>query len=201
MSQGRMFWGDLETTGLDVAHDVILQVGIAVTDSDLNVLDQREWYFKSTAIQRRWDHLEFHAKEFEESDYTWPYRQHTETGLWEKCQSEGVSPAEGSEQITLYLEDMLISPQDPMCGSSVHFDRAFLKAHLPRVEKMFGYRNIDISTIKELAKRWNPATVPTSSPRHQPVHLAQNDLLNTLDEARSYRDQFLRLASSNSVSG
>lgn len=189
MTDNLMFWTDLETTGLSAEEDVILQVSFALTDLNFDVLAQRTWYI--------WDEDARQLYEEHKAANTYVYQMHVKSGIWEDCRDLGRSNVTVMSEIVGWLTTYdLDSSSDPLCGSSVHFDRAFLKAQIPAVEAMFHYRNIDISSVKELCRRLSPtafARMPEESgPMDEPLHRAENDVLNTINEARWYSDNFFR---------
>lgn len=166
-------WVDLETTGLDPQNDVILEIGVQLTLDDLTFVNS-----DSAVIQ--------HFGTLALPDLV--QKMHTKNGLLAELRYG--EPLAEAELRMIALLQALPEPS-PMCGSSVHFDRGFLKKHMPRLEAMFHYRNIDISTVKELAARWlpmNPTLASIPVPVPQKLHRVDPDLEDTIAEASFYRD-------------
>lgn len=174
-----MFWVDLETTSIDPDRGHIAEVGVVVTREDLTVVD--DWSAVFPMHRTEWDHLRVASPDL--------YESHRSTGLIDACATtDQLSCARVGDGLLDFLTGYMplgSGPRPPMCGSSVHFDRAWLTRHLPTVANLFGYRNIDISTVRELAIRWRPDLVVPSLPK---PHRALRCLRNTLTEASHYRD-------------
>lgn len=180
----RFIWVDIETTGLDPYNDLLLEIGFRVTDTDLNLIAEHDWQIWDDQIaEGGWD--EFIQK------------MHTKSGLFDDCNSHGLDITTVQQEVTGWLKEFEITKSDPMCGSSVQFDRSFIGAHLPLVHDLFSYRNIDISTIKELCRRLNPVLYgkleghPAVTKRE--LHRALPDLQDTISEANFYFQEFLIL--------
>ena len=173
-------WIDLETTGLDPRVDHILEVGVIITNDKLEYIDALELLVRAPEGCRGL------ASEYVQ-------KLHDKTGLWDACaSSSAMSVMDAEERIgkfmATYFEDPANKP--PLGGSSVHFDRSFLAYWMPSVHNEFHYRNIDVSTIKELVKHIAPdKAYDTGNPEDKP-HRAIQDLHNTLSELRYYVDTF-----------
>lgn len=170
------FFVDLETTGLDAQKDNILELGIIVTDLRLDKLSGRSWYCDPPS-------------NYKEKMDPVVVEMHTKNGL-----IQAIDEGRGIDLRTvagLALEFCHVFESNlgefPLCGSSIHFDRAFLKHHLSSFESSFFRRNIDVSTIKELVKRWHPSRLPAKS---QSGHRALADLEFTIEELRHYKSEF-----------
>jgi len=160
-------------TGLDCQLDQILEIATIVTDADLNVIAQGP----VLAIQVAPEHL----NQMDE----WNTRTHTNSGLVGRCLSSDVS-IEQAEKMTLeFLSQHLGSKESPMCGNSICQDRRFLARQMPTLEAFFHYRNLDVSTLKELGLRWAPAVV--SGFAKEARHQALADIQESIDELRHYR--------------
>ncbi|TKR33306.1 oligoribonuclease [Luteimonas gilva] len=171
--EGRLIWIDLEMTGLDTDRDSILEIATVVTDSQLNVLAEGPEF----AIAHPLSALEAMDE--------WNRNQHGKSGLWKRVLEEGVTMAE-AERLTLdFLRQWLNPNQSPMCGNSICQDRRFLHRQMPALEKFFHYRNLDVSTIKELARRWAPDVL--SGVRKESAHTALSDVRDSIEELRHYR--------------
>lgn len=169
-------WVDIETTGLDIENDKLLEVGLAVTLDDLTLLRKVSFVV----------HLPF-------QNYPMPElvrNMHTKNGLLSECQF-GASRLDVEQQLVAVMHSLPSGggmAAYPMCGSSVHFDRAFLKMHMPRFEALFHYRNIDVSTVKELVNRWYPGGSDLHRPPQQKLHRVDPDLTDTIAEAAFYKE-------------
>ncbi len=185
-------WVDTETFGLDFENDPIIEVGLCLTAPDLTVIDQAAWRIWSHRHERRLEAME-------PGDFV--FEMHTASGLFEAARTLGQysTPRQAEESITYWLQEKGVTKAHPMCGSSVQFDRQMLAAQMPQVESVFSYRNIDISTLKELCRRVNPEMYAGLEEDVVPAkrHRALPDLKDTIAEARWYFDNFLWLAADN----
>lgn len=170
---GRLVWIDLEMTGLDTGRDSILEIATVVTDSDLNVLAEGP----ECAIA--------HPLAVLEAMDDWNRNQHGHSGLWRRVLEEGVPPAEAEARTLAFLQAWLGPRQSPMCGNSICQDRRFLHRQMPALERFFHYRNLDVSTIKELARRWAPQVL--AEVRKASAHTALSDVHDSIAELRHYR--------------
>ncbi len=177
-SPGNLVWIDLETTGLDPESRVILEIACLVTDKDLDeVGDGIDLVV----------HQEGHA--IGQLD-PWCTRQHAASGLLEASRASTVSLTEAEAEALAYVKRYCLSKKAPLCGNSVCFDRRFLIRHMPKLETYLHYRNVDVSSIKELARRWRPAVAETMTKRSR--HRALDDLRESIAELRLYRDAFFK---------
>ncbi len=168
-----LVWVDIETTGLDPDECDILELGLVVTDKALQIVDQKSWLIKPVSL----DLLKLNK---------FVVDTHTRNGLFAEVAELGQLRSVAVHEACLWLAQG-DGDKSPMCGSSVHFDRTFLQKHCPSLCNQFHYRNIDISTIKELAKRFNPSLLE-NMPAPQAEHRALPDLYDTLAEARHYME-------------
>ena len=172
-SQDRLIWIDLEMTGLDTERDGILEIATVVTDGQLNVLAEGP----ELAIA--------HPLATLEAMDDWNRNQHGKSGLWRRVLEEGVPLAEAEARTLAFLLEWVPANASPMCGNSICQDRRFLHRLMPALERHFHYRNLDVSTIKELARRWSPRVLAgvekTSS------HTALSDVRDSIEELRHYR--------------
>lgn len=180
LGDGRMIWIDLEMTGLDTDHDRILEIATIVTDAQLNVLAEGP----ELAIAQSLDTLE--------AMDDWNRNQHTRSGLWRRSLEEGVGLAEAEARTLEFLSQWVSPRRSPMCGNSICQDRRFLHRLMPRLEKYFHYRNLDVSTLKELARRWAPQVL--EGVRKQASHTALSDVRDSIEELRHYRRHMAALA-------
>lgn len=175
----RLIWIDLEMSGLDPDNDKILEAALVVTDAaletvaeasvlvvrqDVDVLDRMDGWNKST---------------------------HGKSGLIDKVRASALSEADVEERMLRFLDQHVPPKASPMCGNSVCQDRRFLARHMPRLEAYFHYRNLDVSTIKELARRWKPDLLKGFS--KQGKHEALSDIYESIAELKYYREHFLKI--------
>ena len=172
----RLIWIDLEMTGLDTGSDSILEIATIVTDADLQILAEGP----ELAI--------VHPVERLEAMDDWNRNQHRRSGLWNRVVASDVDMAEAERRTLEFLEQWVAAGASPMCGNSICQDRRFLHRLMPRVEKHFHYRNLDVSTIKELARRWAPKVLAGVS--KEAAHTALSDVRDSIAELRHYR-QFM----------
>lgn len=171
--EGHLIWIDLEMTGLDTDRDSIIEIATVVTDAQLNVLADGP----ELAIA--------HPLATLESMDDWNRTQHAKSGLWQRV-LESRASLQQAETLTLeFLRAWVPCGQSPMCGNSICQDRRFLHRLMPGLEQYFHYRNLDVSTIKELAKRWAPAVAVGI--HKQSAHTALSDVRDSIDELRHYR--------------
>lgn len=174
-----LIWIDLEMTGLDPDRDVIIEMATIVTDSDLNTLAEGP----VIAIHQ--------PEEILAGMDEWNTRQHGQSGLTQRVRESTVSMAEAEAQTLAFLEQWVPKRSSPICGNSICQDRRFLYRHMPRLEGYFHYRNLDVSTLKELAARWAPQVRESSKKGN--THLALDDIRESIAELRHYRDHFIKL--------
>lgn len=174
-----LIWIDLEMTGLDPDRDVIIEMATIVTDSDLNTLAEGP----VIAIHQ--------PEEILAGMDEWNTRQHGQSGLTQRVRESTVSMAEAEAQTLAFLEQWVPKRSSPICGNSICQDRCFLYRHMPRLEGYFHYRNLDVSTLKELAARWAPQV--RESFKKGNTHLALDDIRESIAELRHYRDHFIKL--------
>ncbi|TZF89843.1 oligoribonuclease [Cognatilysobacter lacus] len=172
----RLIWIDLEMTGLDTDNDSILEIATVVTDAELNILAEGP----ELAIAHP-------VAQLEAMD-TWNRNQHRRSGLWERVVASNVSLADAEARTVAFLAQWVAAGASPMCGNSICQDRRFLHRLMPRVEKHFHYRNLDVSTIKELARRWAPQVF--AGVTKESAHTALSDVRDSIAELRHYR-QFM----------
>ncbi|MGI9305504.1 MAG: oligoribonuclease [Gammaproteobacteria bacterium] len=174
-----LIWIDLEMTGLNPLEDRIIEIATVVTDKDLNQLAQGPVVaiFQQTAVLDSMDE--------------WNTRQHGESGLVRRVQSSTLDEAEAEEVTLAFLAHHVPQGISPMCGNSICQDRRFLARWMPALEAFFHYRNLDVSTLKELASRWRPDVAKGLTKESR--HLALDDIRDSIEELKYYRDAFLRV--------
>nr|WP_295375688.1 oligoribonuclease [Pseudoxanthomonas sp.] len=176
----RLIWIDLEMTGLDTGQDSILEIATVVTDSQLNVLAEGP----ELAIA--------HPLEALEGMDDWNRNQHRKSGLWQRVLDSQVTLGQAEAMTVAFLIEWVPANASPMCGNSICQDRRFLHRLMPRLEKYFHYRNLDVSTLKELARRWAPPVL--EGVRKQAAHTALSDVRDSIEELRHYRKHLAELA-------
>lgn len=176
-------WIDCEMTGLNVEHDTILSISCFVTDAQLNLLDSQGW-----------DATIHHDKSTLDRMNDWCINTHGKSGLTAACISSATTPREASSGLLEYIKKYVSEPRRALlAGNSVHCDKEFLKKPpYDDVMGYLGYRILDVSSIKEAARRWAPAETLTRVPKKQGLHQAREDVLESIAEARYYRDTFFR---------
>lgn len=175
-----LIWIDLEMTGLDTQTDVIIEIATIVTDGQLNTLAEGPV-------------LAIHQPESVLSAMDeWNQRTHGQSGLIERVKNSKINE-QMAEQATLeFLNEFVPSRTSPMCGNSICQDRRFLARCMPQLEAFFHYRNLDVSTLKELARRWVPELV--KGVQKKGVHLALDDIRESIEELRYYREHLFKLS-------
>ncbi len=177
-----LVWIDLEMTGLEPERERIIEVATLVTDNDLNLIAEGPMI----AVHQ--------SDELLAAMDDWNQKTHGESGLVERVKQSRIDTAEAERQTLEFLRAYVAPRSSPMCGNSVHQDRRFLEREMPELLAFFHYRNLDVSTLKELAKRWNPGALAGFSKRN--THQALDDIRESLAELAHYRNTFLRLAGS-----
>ncbi|SER66549.1 oligoribonuclease [Vreelandella subterranea] len=175
----RLVWIDLEMTGLDPDKERIIEVATLVTDANLNVVAEGP-----VIAVKQPDSLLAQMDD-------WNQKTHGESGLVARVKASAVETAEAEQQTLDFLRQYVTPGSSPMCGNSIHQDRRFLEREMPALWAFFHYRNLDVSTVKELAKRWNPGAL--AGFKKQNVHLAMDDIKESIAELSHYRSTFLRL--------
>ena len=173
----------MEMTGLNPDRDKIIEIAMIITDSDLNVLAQSKVY----AIHQSDEILNNMDK--------WNTDTHTRTGLVERVKSSTYTETQVETELLQFMQTWLPEKATPMCGNTIHQDRRFMVRHMPKLENYFHYRNLDVSTIKELARRWSPAVYKGVVKKGS--HKALDDIVESIEELKHYRDTFFRLPEKN----
>ena len=176
----RLIWIDLEMSGLRPDHDRILEVALIVTDHELDVVAQAPVYVlhQDDAVLDGMD--------------AWNQSTHARSGLIGKVRASGATEAEVEQAALAFLREHVPAKASPMCGNSICQDRRFLARFMPSLEAWFHYRNLDVSTLKELARRWKPELMKGIPKEGR--HEALADVLESIAELRYYREHFLRLS-------
>lgn len=173
-----LIWVDMEMTGLDPDTDRIIEVAVVVTDAELNVLGEGP----VLAIHQ--------PDEVLDAMDSWNKGTHGRSGLIDRVKASTVTEADAELQLIDFLKLYVPSGKSPMCGNSICQDRRFMVRGMPALEAFFHYRNLDVSTLKELCRRWKPQ-VASGFKKHQ-KHTALADILESIEELRYYREHFIK---------
>jgi oligoribonuclease len=180
MKADNLIWIDLEMTGLDTQTDHIIEIATIVTDGSLRVLAEGP----VLAIHQTDDVLAAMDE--------WNRTTHGGTGLLERARQSPLTAADAEAQTLAFLAEHAATGTSPMCGNSICQDRRFLAREMPALEKFFHYRNLDVSTVKELARRWAPEVM--SGVQKNSTHLALDDIRESIQELEHYRRHFFRVS-------
>jgi len=168
-----LIWIDLEMTGLDTDQDEIIEIATLVTDKQLNILQEGPTHAIHVPLERL------------QGMDDWNRKQHTKSGLWQRVLDSSVDLSFAQADTLAFLKRHVPERMSPMCGNSICQDRRFLHRQMPELERFFHYRNLDVSTLKELAKRWSPATL--AGYNKGSTHLAMADIRDSVAELAHYR--------------
>ena len=177
ISEDNLVWLDLETTGLDPNREHILEIATIVTNSNLDILAEGPVF----AIHQ--------PNEVLEAMDNWNTSNHTASGLIERVKSIGVTEKKAETETLAFLKNYVPEGKSPLCGNSVCQDRRFLHRHMAILDQFFHYRHLDVSTLKILAQRWAPQIMSGFIKESQ--HLAMQDIRDSIEELRYYRDHLL----------
>ena len=175
----KLVWMDLEMTGLDPERDRILEVATIITDAHLDILAEGPVFYVRQSERQLLGMDE------------WNTQHHTESGLVDLVRSQGVSEAEAEAGTLEFLKQHVAPGQSPLCGNSIGQDRRFLVKYMPALEDYLHYRNLDVSTVKELAARWRPDVAAGVVKAN--THRALDDIKESIEELRYYRQHFFRI--------
>ena len=174
-----LIWIDMEMSGLSPDNDRVLEVAIVITDAQLNVVAEGP-----VRVVHQPDDV------FERMD-SWNKSTHKKSGLIDRAKAAIQNEAEVEAELIAFLAQHLPENTSPMCGNSICQDRRFLARHMPKLEAFFHYRNLDVSTLKELAKRWKPAIMAGFTKHGK--HEALADIHESIEELKYYKGKFLNL--------
>lgn len=175
-----LVWVDMEMSGLDPDKDVVLEVALVVTDKDLNLVEEGPVLVvhQSDAVLDAMD--------------SWNNSTHGKSGLIDKVKASPLAEADVENQMIEFMKKHVGERKSPMCGNSICQDRRFMARHLPKLEAYFHYRNLDVSTLKELAARWRPELKDGFKKANN--HTALADIHESIEELKYYREHFIRMS-------
>jgi oligoribonuclease len=175
----RLVWLDMEMTGLDPEKERIIEVAVVVTEPDLTVVAEGPVLVvhQSEALLQAMD--------------KWNQSTHGKSGLIERVRASVLTEDEVQTQLIAFLKQHVPTGKSPLCGNSVSQDRRFMYKYMPKLEQFFHYRTVDVSTIKELSRRWHPSLLKGFEKKSR--HEALADIYESIDELRYYREHFIRL--------
>lgn len=172
-----LVWVDMEMTGLDPDQDRILEIAALVTDKDLNILAEGPVFaiHQSDAVLDKMDN--------------WNKGTHSRSGLIERVRATSITEADAEQALIAFLKRYVPTGKSPMCGNSICQDRRFMARGMPKLEAFFHYRNLDVSTLKELCRRWKPEVLKGF--KKQQKHEALADIIESVEEMKYYREHFI----------
>ncbi|MEW6678426.1 MAG: oligoribonuclease [Pseudomonadota bacterium] len=175
-----LVWLDMEMSGLDPDNDKVLEIALIVTDKDLNVVAEGP-----VLVVHQPDSV------LDGMD-SWNKGTHGKSGLIDKVKASPLSEADVEQQVLAFMEQHVPKRTSPMCGNSICQDRRFLARHMPQLEAYFHYRNLDVSTLKELAARWRPELKDGFKKANS--HTALADIIESIEELKYYREHFIKVS-------
>ncbi len=177
--QNNLVWLDMEMTGLNPDTDKIIEAAMIITDKDLNILAQSPVYVihQSDEILGGMDE--------------WNTNTHTRTGLIDRVKASTFNEEQVEKELLEFMRQWVPERTAPMCGNTIHQDRRFMARWMPQLEQYFHYRNVDVSTLKELARRWKPEVVKGVVKKG--AHQALDDIQESIEEMKYYREHFIKL--------
>jgi oligoribonuclease len=173
-----LVWIDLEMTGLDTTRDEILEIATVVTDSQLNIVAQGP----VIAIH--------HPDALLAAMDDWNQRTHAGSGLIERVRASVIDTRDAEQQTLAFIQQYVPKNRSPLCGNSICQDRRFLARLMPRLDEWLHYRNLDVSSVKELARRWRPEVYSGFEKKN--THKALDDILESIAELKYYREHFIK---------
>lgn len=178
-----LVWLDMEMTGLDPEREKIIEVAVIITDSDLNIVEEGPdlVVHQGPAVLNRMDQ--------------WNKKQHGGSGLIAAVRKSKVSVKEAETKVLEFLKKHCAEGKSPLCGNSVHHDKRFIIKYMPKLAKFLHYRIVDVSTVKELTKRWYSDKKNKKLPAKNGAHRAMDDVRESIEELRQLRKFFFKRSS------
>lgn len=173
-----LVWMDMEMSGLEPDRDVILEIATLITDAALAVVAE------GPVLVVHQPDIVLDAMD------DWNREHHGASGLTARVRASRLTAADAEAQTLAFVSAHCTARSSPLCGNSIHQDRRFLARYMPQLDRYLHYRNVDVSTIKELVRRWYPDGPPPPEKKH--AHLALEDIRESIDELRFYRAQYFR---------
>ncbi|ANN77131.1 oligoribonuclease [Bordetella flabilis] len=179
LNDNRLVWLDMEMTGLDPEKERIIEVAVVVTEPDLTVVAEGP-----VLVIHQPDAL------LDAMD-SWNKSTHGKSGLIDKVKASAISEPEAEDILIAFLAQHVPAGKSPLCGNTISQDRRFMFRYMPRLEQFFHYRNLDVSTLKELARRWRPDVYKSFEKKSR--HEALADIYDSIEELKHYREHFLKV--------
>jgi oligoribonuclease len=179
LNEFRLVWLDMEMTGLDPERERIIEVAVVVTEPDLTVVAEGP-----VLVIHQPDSL------LDAMD-SWNRSTHSKSGLTDKVKASTMTEEQAQDELIAFLSQYVPAGKSPLCGNTVSQDRRFMFKYMPKLEQFFHYRTVDVSTLKELARRWKPELLKGFEKRSK--HEALADIYESIDELKYYRDVFIKL--------
>jgi oligoribonuclease len=179
LNDNRLVWLDMEMTGLDPEKERIIEVAVVVTEPDLTVVAEGP----VLAIHQPDSLLD--------AMDSWNKSTHGKSGLIDKVKASTVSESQAEDILLAFLSQHVPAGKSPLCGNTISQDRRFMFRYMPRLEQFFHYRSLDVSTLKELARRWRPDVYKAFEKKSR--HEALADIYDSIDELKHYREHFLKV--------
>ncbi len=179
LNENHLVWLDMEMTGLDPERERIIEVAVVVTDANLEVVAEGPVL------------VVHQSNELLDAMDNWNQATHSKSGLIEKVKASTLTEAAAEAQLLEFLRQYVPAGKSPLCGNTISQDRRFMERYMPELEAFFHYRNLDVSTLKELARRWRPEIYRGFV--KQSKHEALADVYESIDELKYYREHFLRV--------
>jgi oligoribonuclease len=175
-SKDSLVWIDMEMSGLNPDTDVVLEVALVLTNSSLDIISEGPDLIVHQDASL-WDKMD-----------KWNQEHHSKSGLWDSVVKSTLSLEEAEDQLMTFLEANLFAKTSPLCGNSIAQDRLFLRKYMPRVNEFLHYRMVDVSSLKELVKRWYPNG--PQAPNKNNSHRALDDIKESITELKFYQDNY-----------
>ncbi len=178
-NENNLIWMDLEMTGLEPQVNRVIEMAAVITDPQLNVIAE------GPVVVLHQDEYALNTMD------NWNTEHHTKSGLVEKVRQSQIDELQAEKIFIDFFSQYVPAGKSPLCGNSIHQDRKFLARWMPALEQYFHYRNIDVSSFKEVIKRWDPAIL--SKFQKSPKHIAMSDIYDSIDELKFFRQEVMKI--------